>query len=47
LLRAALETVRGVALSDAERAGQDGAAIGTRLRERRIGALGAMMNAAR
>jgi tRNA nucleotidyltransferase (CCA-adding enzyme) len=47
LLRAALETVRGVALSDAERAGQDGAAIGTRLRERRIGALGAMLNAAR
>jgi tRNA nucleotidyltransferase (CCA-adding enzyme) len=47
VLRAALETVRGVALSDAERAGQDGAAIGTRLRERRIAALGALVNAER
>jgi tRNA nucleotidyltransferase (CCA-adding enzyme) len=47
LLRAALETVRGVALSDVERAGQDGAAIGTRLRERRIAALGALVNEAR
>ena len=44
-LRAALATASAAALAPAERAGLDGATIGTRLRERRIEALGALRRA--